>query len=702
MLNRFPLIYPLTFGLFTLLYLSFIALYWLQYTETREFILEHVEAENRLGSNALITRMETEFADANLALSSERSGDPLALFWNEIPSFETNDLVELLSRQSLVSLSIQRFVPENQNFIRVASSFPGQSYVDPRQSDLSSEMAEIQASGQSLSGETTIGQTINLATLAPVLDRIGRTIGAIEARQDRNEVLAPLQARLLTNIQIGLGIVAISIFFGILLAGRFVRTQRTGDFISAEVPAVVEGIESPTRGSAGEIENTAQFLGQGPNELATKVDSQIAHEIPRMNGYEAKDGDALVIQSQLVDEISSGLARLARGEYGAGISGSQDPSLPANYRRLRRDYNLLLERMGAAVKGIKETTGSMKAQAVEIQNASINMATRMESEASALVVRAASLNELTESISESSEKASQAEKAGKDNRDRAQIGVNVVRNAMETMNLVERSSDNVRQIIGVIDDIAFQTNLLALNAGVEAARAGEAGRGFAVVASEVRSLAQRSSESAKAINALISDSASHVSEGSRLVRETGSLLEGILQNTQGVQDLMSEIARDARQQAVGIRAINNEIFELEMASKQDAATAEQTNAAFTGLKSTIEDLEAQLQEWHGSGGNKAAADDTPVKSVEATIPVKQQIDRGPRSNLETRHSGNREKSSRTISEPNTTDKAGQPLTRRTSPQGTRSKALDQETEIEAAIRKTNPLPNAAGSEFDGF
>src|SRR5206468_4479178 len=103
----------------------------------------------------------------------------------------------------------------------------------------------------------------------------------------------------------------------------------------------------------------------------------------------------------------------------------------------------------------------------------------------------------------------------------------VVRGAVDAMNEIEKSSGQISQIIGVIDEIAFQTNLLALNAGVEAARAGDAGKGFAVVAQEVRALAQRSAEAAKEIKSLIQASTGHVASGVGLVGETGKALARI-------------------------------------------------------------------------------------------------------------------------------------------------------------------------------
>ena len=171
---------------------------------------------------------------------------------------------------------------------------------------------------------------------------------------------------------------------------------------------------------------------------------------------------------------------------------------------------------------------------------------RTEHQASSLEETSASLEEVTTTVKKTAEGANHArEVVGAAKLDAEKSGA-VVREATAAMAAIDKSSKQIGQIIGVIDEIAFQTNLLALNAGVEAARAGDAGRGFAVVASEVRALAQRSAEAAKEIKGLISASTAQVDQGVALVAQTGEALQRIVAQ---VVEINGVDRRDRRQRA---------------------------------------------------------------------------------------------------------------------------------------------------------
>jgi methyl-accepting chemotaxis protein len=179
------------------------------------------------------------------------------------------------------------------------------------------------------------------------------------------------------------------------------------------------------------------------------------------------------------------------------------------------------------------------------------------------------------------------------------------------MSEIERSAQQISQIIGVIDEIAFQTNLLALNAGVEAARAGDAGRGFAVVASEVRALAQRSAEAAKEIKALISTSTQQVGRGVELVGETGRALHRIVEQVADINAVVTEIAASAQEQAIGLHEVNTAINQMDQVTQQNAAMVEQSTAASHALAQETERLSKLTGRFQLGGAVAPAAVEKP-------------------------------------------------------------------------------------------
>jgi methyl-accepting chemotaxis protein len=173
------------------------------------------------------------------------------------------------------------------------------------------------------------------------------------------------------------------------------------------------------------------------------------------------------------------------------------------------------------------------------------------------------------------------------------------------MSRIETASQKISDITGVIDEIAFQTNLLALNAAVEAARAGDAGKGFAVVASEVRTLAQRSSEAAKEITALITASVSEVNQGVHLVRSAGDALSKIVHASQKVTATVTEISTAATEQANGIDEMSQTVAHMDEMTQQNAALAEESAASAASLSEQIERLNDLVAAFKVSSSSKS-------------------------------------------------------------------------------------------------
>ena len=305
-------------------------------------------------------------------------------------------------------------------------------------------------------------------------------------------------------------------------------------------------------------------------------------------------------QTLIIDQLAKSLTSLAAGDLTARISAN----VSADYQRLKDNYNGAIDKLEQAMKVIAANTRGIRSSTLEISAASDDLSRRTKQQAASLEGTAAALDEITTTMKKSAEGANHAREVVATADSDAKKSAVIVRQAVEAMSAIANSSQQINQIISVIDEIAFQTNLLALNAGVEAARAGDSGRGFAVVASEVRALAQRSAEAAKEIKTLISASTSHVDEGIRLVAETGKSLERIVSQVSEINDVVAGIAAGAKEQAMGLEHVNTAINEMDQVTQQNAAMAGQSTAATHSLSvetSQLSDLVGQFQV--AGGGN---------------------------------------------------------------------------------------------------
>ncbi len=167
---------------------------------------------------------------------------------------------------------------------------------------------------------------------------------------------------------------------------------------------------------------------------------------------------------------------------------------------------------------------------------------------------------------------------------------------MASMSDISKSSEESFHIVKTIDEIAFQTNLLALNAAVEAARAGQAGAGFAVVADEVRNLALRSANAAKNTSGLIEETVKKIKEGSRITSDTIEAFKAVSQDAVSMKELMAEIASASDNQAQGTEQINIGITEMDQATQQNAALAEEAASFSHELNVRAENMRRMTEE----------------------------------------------------------------------------------------------------------
>ncbi len=285
-------------------------------------------------------------------------------------------------------------------------------------------------------------------------------------------------------------------------------------------------------------------------------------------------------------------------------------------------FNFMIEQLRGVINNVKDATLHVSSSATEIQATTEHLAQGSEEQSIQLSDTSSAIEEMAVSIQQVSDNAAESATVANTARDNAKQGAQAVQNnitamgrirdqVQETAKRIKRlgeRSQEIGEIIQLIDDIADRTSMLALNASIQAAMAGEAGRGFAVVAEEVERLSDRSTNATKQIGALIKSIQSETNEAVAAMEETTrEVVEG------------SKLANDAGQSLTEIESVSNHLAEIiqaiSQASKQQARGSEELAKSMTGISNVTQQVAAGSKQAAVSVRSLAALSDTLRNSV---------------------------------------------------------------------------------------
>jgi methyl-accepting chemotaxis protein len=297
--------------------------------------------------------------------------------------------------------------------------------------------------------------------------------------------------------------------------------------------------------------------------------------------------------------------------------------------QLSQAFSQMVESLRGTINEVREASSAVASASSEISSSTEEMAVGAQEQTSQAGEVASAVEEMTKTIIENSKNASTTASTAKQAKEAAEIGgqvveetvkgmkriADVVNKSAETVKALGKSSDQIGDIIGVIDDIADQTNLLALNAAIEAARAGEQGRGFAVVADEVRKLAERTTKATKEIAGMIkaiqldttgavssmNEGTKQVEEGIKLADRAGSSLDEIVEVSQKVTDMVGQIAAASEEQSSASEQISKNVEGISTVTGETASGVQQIARAAEDLNRLTENLQRLVDRFKLTG-----------------------------------------------------------------------------------------------------
>lgn len=285
-----------------------------------------------------------------------------------------------------------------------------------------------------------------------------------------------------------------------------------------------------------------------------------------------------------IEEVTSGNLAVSIPEFGNNCAGRLIPGI-----------NTLSSNIATLVREIRASSESAMTLSGQLSERSAQLSVKTEQQSASLVQTAASMEQMAASTKNNADNTRLASEQANAATLQARKGGELMGQVAHNMQSITECAQQMKEIITMIDGIAFQTNILALNAAVEAARAGEHGKGFAVVAGEVRNLAHRSAEAAKNIKSLIDETSSNVTQGVTVVAQAEKNMHEIVAGSGEVSRLMDDISSSTSEQEKGISQITLALSELERVTQSNVAMVEELSGSSDVLKNQVIELQTRTR-----------------------------------------------------------------------------------------------------------
>ena len=418
--------------------------------------------------------------------------------------------------------------------------------------------------GEAYSGKAVLFGQNHYVTYEPMVDIYGNIVGAYFAGTSTAETDA-------MNVQLTMTMVIAALVVAVLMVGVIIIVNKR--VIIDPINEVNKIAEDMSHGELRKPKTTFKF---GNDELGDFVKKLRATK-DELNSY--------------IDDINYVLSEMGTGNF----TVKPKVQYHGDFTGIRVSFDKIEESLRDIIGNINQSSRDVRDGSEQIAEGTQVLADGTTQQAAAVEELSASINDIAGKVRQSAQNAAEASKFSTQTSDKITYQNKEINNMLDAMEEIKQKSDQIKNIINAIDDIAFQTNILALNAAVEAARAGAAGKGFAVVADEVRNLAAKSAKSAQQTGELINAAIEAVNKGTVIAESTANTMKQVTELAVQTNVYIGDISAATEEQAESISQIKVGIDRISQVVQQNSATAEETAASCQHLSDQSAALETQIE-----------------------------------------------------------------------------------------------------------